>query len=263
MRIRGLDRSLLTYAETSEKRLQNIQGFGFSANFNLGNKLLSETNYEQSQAQITDGGAYPVEQGNWDMTRFYYRVDLKSKVTSFLNIDLFFKQYWSNVNGFHPTLNAQIYNSSHRHFEGGLSLPYQAKMNEKWTGNISYLFSDIRREDNFLGLSHYIPWNTLHIGMEYDLQVKAVGLSFNVALNSIKVGDVVEYNDMSDWYYQMITAEEIVYYSQDRNIIHAGLKITFPVKDIFIALSGTYQNVSPINLDAKYHSLQTQIDIMF
>jgi len=263
MRIRGLDRSLLTYAETSEERLQNIQGYGFSANFDLGGRLLGETNYEHSQAQIVDGGSYPVEQGNWDMTRFYYRVDLKSKVTSFLNTDLFFKQYWSNANGFHPTLNAQIYNSSHRHFEGGLSLPYHPSNNESWTGSVSYSFQDIKREDNFLGLLHYIPGNTLHLNMTYAYQGKGILYELSGAYNDIKIGESIVYDAMSDWYYDMITAEEIAYYSQDRKLIQAGLKITFPYKNIFIALSGTYQDVNPINSDESFHSAQTQIEIMF
>jgi hypothetical protein len=263
MRIRGLDRSLLTYAETNEERLQNIQGYGFSANVDLGARLLGETNYEHSQAQITDGGSHPVEQGNWDMTRFYYRVDLKSTVTSFLNADLFFKQYWSNATGYHPTLNAQIYASSNRHFEGGLALPYRPTINESWVGSVSYSFQDIKREDNFLGLLHYIPGNTLHLNMNYTHKRKGVLYEFNCGYNDIRIGESVVYDAMSDWYYDMITAEEIAYYSQDRKVIQAGLKITFPVKNMFIALSGTYQDINPINSDASYHRAQTQIEIMF
>ncbi|MCK4530145.1 MAG: hypothetical protein KAU44_03135 [Candidatus Marinimicrobia bacterium] len=263
MRIRGLDRSLLTYAETNEERLQNIQGFGFSANFDLIGRLLGETNYEHSQAQITDGGSHPVEQGNWDMTRFYYRVDLKSTVTSFLNADLFFKQYWSNATGYHPTLNAQIYASSNRHFEGGVALPYHHSANESWAGSVSYSFQDIKREDNFLGLLHYIPGNTLHLNMNYTHKRKGVLYEFNCGYNDVRIGENIVYDTMSDWYYEMITAEEIAYYATDREEIEAGLKVVFPFRDMKIALTGTYKELRPINTETRYHLMQTQIEIMF
>ena len=52
MRIRGLDRSILTHAETSEERLQTTTGYGFSYNFNLGGHLLYEMDYEDAQTAI-------------------------------------------------------------------------------------------------------------------------------------------------------------------------------------------------------------------
>ncbi|MCD6337726.1 MAG: hypothetical protein J7M01_05800 [Candidatus Marinimicrobia bacterium] len=263
IRIRGLDRPLLTYAETSEKRLQYIRGYGFSANFDLGDILLGETNYEHSQAQITDGGSYPVKQGNWDMSRFYYRVDLKSTVTSFLNADLFFKQSWSQARGYHPNLNSRIFASSNRHFEGGLLLPYHPSRSESWIGSISYSFQDIKREDNFLGLLHYIPGNTLHLNMRYTYELKSTLYELSAAYNNINMGESIVYDDLSDWYYNMITSNEITYYATDREEFKAGIKIIFPYQDMKITLMETYKELRPINTETHYRIAQTQIEIMF
>ncbi len=263
MRIRGLDRSLLTYAETSEERLQTIRGYGVSSNFNLGGRLLGEIDYEKSDAMITDGGSYPVEQGYWNMNRLNYRLDLITAASKHVDVDLFFRQYWNNAKGHHPDLNALIYQLGNRQFEGGILLPFTPIKGETWTSSITYSFDDIKREDNFLGLSHYIPWTTLHLGLDYELERSGISYSFNFGYSNVTIGEIVEYSDLSDWYYDIITTNEIAYYAKDREEIETCLKITFPVKNMHIALSGTYKDVKPINTDMRYRMLQTQIDIMF
>jgi uncharacterized protein DUF6850 len=263
MRIRGLDRSLLTYAETSEERLQTIQGLGFSSNVDLGGRLLGEVTYENANAIITDGGSYPVEQGNWNSNRLAYRLDLHSTASRHVDIDLFFRQAWNKAKGYHPDLDALIYQYGNRQFEGGVDVPFTPMKGETWTNSISYAFEDIRREDNFLGLSHYIPWTTLRLGFEYELERGGIDYLLNFNYSNIVIGETVEYDNMSDWYYNMITANEIAYYSTDREEIQAGLKVIIPYRDMKIVLGGTYKELRPINIETRYHLLETQIEIMF
>jgi hypothetical protein len=263
MRIRGLDRSLLSYAETSEERLQIIKGYGLSADMDLKHIFKLEGNFEQANTSIVDGGTYPVDQGSWTNTRLNYRADLIFAFSDVLSSDLFFTQYWLSAKGYHPTLHSQIYALGQRHIEGGLLFPYKASMNEKWEGSVSYSFHDIKREDSFLGLLHYIPSNTLHIGMDYAVTLQDVTFSFSIAYNDVQMEQEVEYDDMSGWYYDMITKEEIAYYSTDRKETEAKVMIEFPLKDKRIALTGTYKDINPINSDLRYHIAQTHIEIMF
>ncbi len=263
MRIRGLDRPLLTYAETSEERLQTIQGLGFSSNFNLGGRLLGEVDYENANAVITDGGSYPVEQGNWNSNRIAYRLGLHSTASRHVDIDLFFRQYWNNAKGYHPDLGALIYQYGNRQFEGGIVVPFMPMRGETWTNSITYAFEDIKREDNFFGLSHYIPWTTLHLDIEYKLEHRGIDYHLNIGYSKVTVGETVEYNSMSDWYYDTITANEIAYYSSDREETETGLKVVFPYHGMKIALMGTYKELRPINTETRYHLAQTQIEIMF
>jgi hypothetical protein len=263
MRIRGLDKPLLTYAETSEERLQTITGYGVSGNADLGGHLLFDVNYETSSADIVDGGSYPVPQGTWDANRFNWRVDLKTMASRHVDIDMYFQQYWKNAKGYHPDLNAMIYQVGNRQFEGGVLVPFTPISGETWTNYVSYAFEDIQREDNFLGLSHYIPWSTLSLGANYELIRRGVDYILTFGYSKITVGDKTVYNDDADWYYHMITAKEIEYYTTDREVTEAGAKIIFPYKNMKIALIGTYKEVKPINTDALYHEANASFEIMF
>ncbi|MCF7833455.1 MAG: hypothetical protein K9N05_07770 [Candidatus Marinimicrobia bacterium] len=263
MRIRGLDLPVMSYAETAEERLQIMNGYGLSGNIDLGNIITYEMNAENTSATITDGGSDPVEQGNWKTVRWYHRFDLHTALNKILDVNPFYYLSTIEISAYHPTFLSQIYQYNNRSYIGGVSFKYLSQKNESWDGTVSYGFSDINREDNFFGLSQYIPWNTLHVGFDYKLTQSNIDFSFNIGFNNIKVGTTVEYNEMSDWYYQMISAKEIAYYSQDRQEIEAGLKIVFPLKDMRIALSGTYKDVKPINIETRYRMLQTQIEIMF
>lgn len=263
MRIRGLDRSLLTYAETSEERLQTIQGFGFSSNFDLGGRLMGEVDIESADAVITDGGSYPVEQGNWNSNRIAYRLDLYSIASRHIDVNLFFKQYWNNAKGYHPDLNALIYQYGKRQFEGGIAIPFTPMKGETWTNSILYAFEDIKREDNFFGLSHYIPWTTLHLGIEYELERRGIKYFLNFSYNNVKVGETVEFSDRSDWYYDMITANEIAYYTTDREETEASAKVIFPYREMKIALMGTYKEIRPIDTETKYHEAEVSLELIF
>lgn len=263
MRIRGLDRSLLTYAETSEERLQTITGYSFSGNIDLGDRLLAEMNHENASAGIVDGGSYPVDQGNWDMNRWYYRIDLRSMATRYMDINIFFKQHWDKARGYHPDLNALIYQYGYRNFRGGVNVPYSSLAGETWTSTIAYGFEDIHREDNLLGLAHYIPWTTFKVGIDYQLIRKGIEYSFDLNYNNIKIGETLEYNDMADWYYDTITVNEIAYYATDREEIEGGLKIAFPFRGRRAAISGTYKEVRPINNDTRFHETNVSVELQF
>ncbi|MEA2076699.1 MAG: hypothetical protein U9O95_01610 [Candidatus Marinimicrobia bacterium] len=263
MRIRGLDKPLLTYAETSEERLQTIRGYGVSGNINLSEHLLFESHYESSYAGILDGGSYPVPQGSWDMARFSYRVDLQPSITPNLDVDLFFQHRSENVEGFHPVLENRIYGYLSRHFEGGLTLPYYTGSGEMWAGTVSCSFQDIKREDNFLGLLHYFPGNTLHFGMHYTLEQNNVSYKLQLGYDNIIVGDEIIYDDMAAWYYSQITEREIAYYVQDREQLSASGKIVFPFRQYQIQLSGSYTAIIPKYLETRYHLVQTSIAFIF
>ena len=264
IRIRGLDLPIITHAVSNEERLQVINGYGVSGHIDLSERLLANMDYENSSAKITDGGSDPIEQGTWNLERIHYRIDLKSASRNAVNSDLYFTQSWSNGQGYHPDFNTLIYQYDLRHFEGGLILPYRPQAGEVFTGTVFYTFQDIKREDNFLGLLHYIPWNTLHVGLDYQLERNGISFGFNVAYEDIKVGQVIEYDEMTNWYYELITTQEIAYYSQDRSVTEAGIAIAFPYRDKNrIVFSGTYQEVKPMNTDASYHTAQTKLEILF
>jgi len=263
MRIRGLDRSLLSYAETSEERLQNIDGYGASMDFRIYDLFALEGGFEEAQVQINDGGTYPVDQGSWSHNRFNYRADLFVNLLNAIQADLFFLQEQINAKGFHPTFETQIYNMISRHFEGGLEFNYSASSNESWTGIASYAFEDLLREDTFLGLSHYIPAEILHLGMDYSLQKGQIGFNFNLAYELKDAGDITEYNELSDWYYEMITKNEIAYYAMDTESIIAGLKVSFPYQNMRIAISGNYEDVNAMNSDEKYHAANIKVELTY
>lgn len=263
MRIRGLDRPLLSFAETSEERLQTISGYGVSGNVDLGGRLLYEMNYEYAATDIADGGTEPVAQGSWDMDRFYQQVDLFIKAGRHVDVDLYFKQNQSKANGYHPDLNARIYQYAHRQFEGGVLLPFAPIAGEAWTNKISFAFEDVLREDNFFGLSHYIPWNTLNLGFDYKLMRRGVDYHLNFGYSKIIIGESIEYNEMSYRYYDAITSKEITYYATDREEMEAGIKITFPYRDLKIALFGTYKEVRPINNDMRFHETKISMELIF
>ncbi len=263
MRIRGLDRPLLSYAETSEERLQAIDGFGASMDLAMFDLLTLQGGFEEAQAQINDGGTHPVDQGSWWYNRFNYRADLYINLLKKIQTDLFFLQEQNKAHGFHPTLEAQIYNMSARHFEGGLGFSYNASSNEAWNGTVSYAFEDLLREDTFLGLSHYIPAEILHLGMDYTLQRGKTGFNFNLAYESKDAGDATEYNELSDWYYQIITKNEIAYYAMDTESILAGLEFSFPYQNMHIAISGNYEDVRAMKSDDTYHAASVKIELRY
>ena len=143
MRIRGLDRALLSYAETTEERLQNINGYGTSVDITLADLFSVQAAFEKSNAEITDGGSDPVDQGSWTNTRMNYRADLIFTFSDILSSDLFFTQYWLSAKGYHPTLHSQIYALGQRHFEGGFGLTYNSSALETWVGIVSSAFNDL------------------------------------------------------------------------------------------------------------------------
>ena len=263
MRIRGLDRSILSYAETAEKRLQTTIGYGFSGNVDLGGHLLYEMNYEKAQTSIVDGGNNPVEQGSWGMNRFNYKVALHSVASRHVDIDLYFKQYWVNAKGSHPNLDALIYQYGNRQFEGGLLIPFKPLKGETWTNFVSYGFEDIKREDNFLGLSHYIPWTKLKLGFDYDLVRKETNYILKFDYAKITIGETIEYSDMSGWYYNMITANEIAYFATDREEMEAGARIIFPYRKMKIAIDGTYKLVQPVESEEMFHKANVSLELIF
>ncbi len=259
MRIHGLDKPLMTYAKTSEERLQNIRGWGLSADMDLARILMFKTNYEYAKTDITDGGAYPVPQGRWDITRFYYRADLYPGCKA----NLFFQQQISRSEGFHPDLDRRIYARSYRQSKGGLTIPYRQSNGEMWSGTVSYAFEEVKREDNFLGLLDYFPSNSLYLGMRYDHERKFLQYGFNIAYENIDVGQEIIYNDITGWYYTEITEKEIAYYRQDRRKISASLRLLFPLGSNQFEISASCTAVRPKNIAKSYHFAQTRLTMLF
>ncbi|MFA6619102.1 MAG: DUF6850 family outer membrane beta-barrel protein [Candidatus Neomarinimicrobiota bacterium] len=263
MRIRGLDRPLLSYAETTEERLQNIIGYGGAMDICVDNILSLEANIEKAEALITDGGAYPVEQGNWGYLRFNYRGNLFLNILDDFQADLFFLQENNAAKGNHPTMEAQIFNMATRHFEGGLGIAYKPSSQDEWKAIASYAFEDLLREDTFLGLSHYIPSEILSIGLKAELRRAATSLTFDLAYEYNNRGDLTEYNELSAWYYQMITEKEIIFYGRDTGSIIAGARVTFPYQNLIFAISGNYRNVSAINTNDRYRNAILKLEMIF
>jgi len=197
------------------------------------------------------------------MDRFNYRIDLHSTASRHMDVDLCFKQYWVNAKGYHPELSALIYQYGNRQFEGGVLMPFTPLEGETWTNFISYGFEDIKREDNFLGLSHYIPWTRLKAGFDYKLKIRQRDYFLTFAYSKINVGESVEYNDMTDWYYDTITANEISYYATDREETEAGARILFPYRNMKIALDGLYKLIQPVESEERYHEAKISLELMF
>lgn len=264
MRMRGLDRPLLSYAEKTEERLQIIDGYGLSGDLLLNQIVNFAWDYEKSYAQLTDGGNYPIDQGHWTYKRFNHKSSLLFFTQNdIVDADLYFGQFWELAKGYHPSLNAQIFNSSERHFEGGLILAYLPSSHHMWRTNISYSFEDLHREDTFLGLSHYIPAEILHLSFNYKLQKSKTALNFNLAFELKDANAPTEFNEFSDWYYEIITKNEIAYYAMDTGSINGGLTISFPYQNMRIALSGNYEDVRAMNSNDKYHAANMKIELIF
>lgn len=264
MRIRGLDRPLLTYAQTSEERLQSIDGKGISANLDLSGILLLETFYERSHAGIVDGGSYPEAQGNWDLDRFSWRVALRKTSPRSGISELFFEQNTRRGNGFHPTLDRRIYAMYYRAMEGGISLPYRSGPGESLNATLSYLIEDYRREDNFFGLLQYVPAHMLLMEIRY----RKIGAKADFEMNlqyaeDIYIGEAVIYAERSGDYYADISAAELAYHLTDRRQLGAEIQISVPFYGRRLAIKGSYTNVMPLNSDARFHYAETGISYIF
>ena len=99
--------------------------------------------------------------------------------------------------------------------------------------------------------------------MDYSLQKGNIAFDFDLAYEIKNAGVVTEYNDLSTWYYQMITKEEIAYYAMDTESIIAGLTISFPYQNMRIAVSGNYEDVRAINSDDTYHAANVKIELIY
>ncbi|MDX9779659.1 MAG: hypothetical protein RBT66_01325, partial [bacterium] len=264
IRIRGLDRPLLTYAQTSEERLQSIDGKGVSANLDLGGILLLESFYERSHAGIVDGGSYPEAQGNWELDRFSWRAALRKTGPRSGVSELFFEQHLRKGSGLHPTLDRRIYASYYRAMEGGISLPYRRSPGESFTGTVSYLIEDYKREDNFYGLLQYIPAHMLKMEFIYRKSGKKADFEMNLQYaEDICIGEAVVYTEMSGDYYADISAAELAYQLTDRRQLGAELQISIPFNGRQLAFRGSYINVMPLNSDARFHYAESGISYIF
>ncbi|MDX9777606.1 MAG: hypothetical protein RBT43_02465, partial [bacterium] len=264
MRIRGLDRPVLTYAQTSEERLQSIGGNGISANLDLGGILLLETFYERSHAEIVDGASYPEAQGNWDLDRFSWRLALRKTTRRSGISELFFEQHIRKGNGFHPTLDQRIYALYYRAMEGGISLPYSSSPGESLNATISYLIEDYKREDNFFGLLQYVPAHMLR--MEINYKISGMKADFEMDLQyaeDICIGEPVVYSDLSGDYYAGISAAELAYYLKDRRELGVEMRIGFPFYGRRLLIDGSYTNIIPQDSDARFHYAETGLTFVF
>ncbi|MBN2780550.1 MAG: hypothetical protein JXR21_01135 [Candidatus Marinimicrobia bacterium] len=264
LRIRGLDRPLVTRAETSEERLQNIRGYAAALNFDLRGRLLFDSNIERSSARVFDGGTERVPQGSWDMTRLYCRVDLRRDITRTFGSGVFYRLYLNTAEAMHPTLGRRMYGYAERLFEAGLVLPYRSDAGESWTGSVSGSFADMLFEDNFLGLLHYFPGYTLHMNMQYRYSRRDVTYSFEMGYDE-DIGshtDII-YDDLADWYYELITRREIAYYSQNLRQLHLSLSVRFPFREQAVEVRGSYTGIIPKNSETRYRLSQLGVAYIF
>jgi hypothetical protein len=264
MRIRGLDKPVLSYAQTSEERLQSISGGGVSANIDLSGRLLLEGFVEKAAAGIADGGSYPVPQGNWELLRYFYRVELRSRSGLLRNGGLYFEQNSLISAGFHPTLNERIYASVVRSMEGGLILPYRRSSAESLTGTLSYLIEEYKREDNFFGLLHYIPSHVLQAEVCYVYRGTTAEFELDLQYSEdICIGDPVVYAGLTGEYYSAISEAELAWHLVDRRQLRADLQITFPFYGRKLAVKGSYTHVMPLDDDRRFHYAETGIAYIF
>ncbi len=263
MRIRGLDRALLSYAETSEERLQNINGYSASADILLYNLVSVQAAIEDAGAEITDGGSDPVNMGSWDMMRYYYRTDLLIDASRHVRINPSFSQSWESANGYHPELNNTIYKYNYRRFEGNLDIAFTPIKNETFAVIGGYRFEDIKREDNFFGLAHYIPSTTLIVGTHYRMDFKDKSLTINLDYEQKNVISSTEYSSLAGKYYEIITENEIDYYATDTEKIIAGIKFSFPINKTVLALYGNYEDIRAMNSDIRFHGANVKIELIY
>lgn len=264
MRIRGLDRPVLSYAQTSEERLQSIGGIGVSGNINMSGILLLEAMIEQSSADIVEGGADPVPQGNWDQLRYAWRAEIRKKSGMLAGSGLYVEHNTRQSEGFHPTLNQQIFNGFYRHIEGGLQLHYQANPVESLYAGMSYLMDDYKREDNFFGLLHYVPLRKIKAEVRYAQKGQMIDFDFGLSYTEdLPFGDPVVYADKTGEYYTVISAEELKWWLRDRRCISADMQLVLPFYGKKLALRGTYTLLMPINSDQRFHYAETGIAYLF
>ena len=263
MRIRGLDRPVMSYAETSEERLESILGWGFSADADLGGILLLEGQYERSNADIVDGGSYPVPQGNWGLQRYYYRAELRMFGKRRAGAEFFFHQDGTHARGFHPELGERIYAGDLRRYEGGVNIPYRHSAGEVWTGTVSWAAGERKREDNFLGILYYIPASTLHIGMRYTKHGAPVDFAFSLAYETTFAGPATTFGGDTAGYYDTVTAAEIAWYARDRRNIRAEGRIAFPAGRRRLELRASWERVMPLYGGEDFHYAQTSLSWIF
>jgi hypothetical protein len=258
MRIRGMDKPFLTYAQTTEERLQTIKGYGVSGNMDAGEILSLSSEYESSRAAIVDGGAWPEPQGNWELQRFAIRAEIGRKAT------LFFEYTGDWAEGFHPVLERRIYAHKNRYIEYGITLPYKPSSKESWTGSFSHAFCDMLREDNFSGLLYYFPENLILLNMHYRYEQRSVRYEMEFGYNIlIDAAESVIYDDLADWYYAEITELEIAYYEQDCSQLKAALKISMPLGKNRVQFSGDLMQMKPKNASTRYFVAQTGLALIF
>jgi len=258
MRIRGLDKPFITYAQTSAERLQTIDGYGVGGNLNIHDFLDLNSEYEHARTFIVDGGAWPEPQGNWELQRFAFRAELGRKAT------LFFEYTDDRAEGFHPVLERRIYAHNNRYMEYGISLPYRPSPRESWTGSIAYAFCDLLREDNFSGLLYYFPENLILLNMHYRYEHRSVRYELEFGYNIlIDAAESVIYSDLTDWYFDEITEREIAYYEQDCSQLKAALKISMPLGKNRIQFSGDIIHQIPKNAETRYLIAQTGVAVIF
>ncbi|MBW6457832.1 MAG: hypothetical protein K0B52_01585, partial [FCB group bacterium] len=258
MRIRGLDKPFLTYAQTSEERRQTISGYGIAGNMNAGDMLSLSSEYESSRAAIVDGGAWPVPQGNWELHRFAFRSEIGRKAV------IFFEYKHDNAEGFHPVLERRIYAHQKRYVETGISLPYRPSSKESWTGSVSYAFCDLLREDNFTGLLYYFPENLIRLNMHYSYDKKAVRYEMEFAYDIlIDAAESVIYDDRAGWYFAEITKSEIAYYEEDCSQLKVALKVSMPAGKNRIQFSADLARMQAKFAETRYMAAHTGVAVIF
>ena len=115
----------------------------------------------------------------------------------------------------------------------------------------------------FLGFLYYIPWTKLKLGFDYDLVRKETNYILKFEYAKITIGETIEYSDMSGWYYNMITANEIAYFATDREEMEAGARIIFPYRKMKIAIDGTYKLVQPVESEEMFHKANVSLELIF
>jgi len=219
--IRGLDNPIISRGKTSEERKIDIDGYRLTIDSEVNNLLVDKLSllggYEQASADIVDGGAYPVPQGDWFSQRLFFSTNLIISVFDDLQVKIFSTGQSNLQTGEHPDLAIEIYAYREKYLKGGIGLRFPIKTWFVLAPTIYGSSQYLKRVDKFNGILDYYPSNTIgaRIGIDFN-RYKNLEFSLKIGSEVTEVGDSELYTRGKGWYYKQITASEIRFYQSDK-----------------------------------------------
>lgn len=215
VKVRATDNPLLAHGQTSEERLFAIQGFNLTLDgrWQHGRRQLAyQAGAEKAQAQNVDGGAYPVAQGRWYVTRLFFHATLSHQLGRSHRLELFSTGNLNSQTADHPEIQQEIYALRMRRLTGGLSGCFC--LNERWgiIPSFHYTSSTYKRTDYYNGNLQYFPQTLLGYSQQFVFRTQSgTQLALKGGFSSYAARSRL-YSERQDWYYQAIITQDISYY---------------------------------------------------